>query len=140
MRITIALTGETAVQIFEIYIYLLVTIYIRVDLSEHLSEMYPRAPYWLSVNFGSGNGSIGTVMPQTIPWVNVYTVCAMKIGSVGTNFSEILIRINIFSFKRVHLKMSSAKGWPFCLGLNVLKLKFERTVDFNEHDELVYEI
>ena len=39
---------------------------------------------------------------------------------LGTNFSEILIEILIFSFKKMHLKVSSAKRRPFCLGLNVL--------------------
>ena len=31
----------------------------------------------------------------------------------GTNFSEILIEINTFSFKKMHLKMSSGKWRPF---------------------------
>ena len=35
--------------------------------------------------------------------------------------SEILIEILIFSFKKMRLKVSSAKRRPFCLGLNVLK-------------------
>ena len=38
----------------------------------------------------------------------------------GTNFSEILIEILIFSFKKMPLKISYAKRRPFCLGLNVL--------------------
>ena len=38
-----------------------------------------------------------------------------------TNFSEILIGIQIFSFKKIHLKMSSGKWRPSCLSLNVLK-------------------
>ena len=38
----------------------------------------------------------------------------------GTNFSEILLGIQTFSFKKMHWKMSSAKWRPFCLGLNVL--------------------
>ena len=37
-----------------------------------------------------------------------------------TNFSEILIEIYVFSFKKMHLKMSSGKWRPFCLGLSVL--------------------
>ena len=45
----------------------------------------------------------------------------LLIRSSGTNFSEILSEIHIFSFKKMHLKMSSAKWRPFCLGLNVLK-------------------
>ena len=39
---------------------------------------------------------------------------------LGTNFSEILSEIHTFSFKKIHLKTSSAKRRPFCLGLNVL--------------------
>ena len=35
---------------------------------------------------------------------------------------EILIGIQTFPFKKMHLKMSSAKWRPFCLGLNVLTL------------------
>ena len=40
---------------------------------------------------------------------------------LGTNFSDILIGNQTFSFKKMHLKMSSAKWRPFCLGLNVLQ-------------------
>ena len=43
----------------------------------------------------------------------------LLIGPCGTNFSEILIGIHTFSFKKIHLKMSSTKFRPFCLGLNV---------------------
>ena len=44
----------------------------------------------------------------------------LLIRSLGTNFSEILIEILIFSFKKMRLNVSSAKRRPFCLGLNVL--------------------
>ena len=37
----------------------------------------------------------------------------LLIGPLGTNFSEILIGIQTFSFKKMHLKMSSAKWRPF---------------------------
>ena len=47
----------------------------------------------------------------------------LLIGPLGTNFSEILTRIQTFSLKKTHLKMSSGKWRPFCLGLNVLKTK-----------------
>ena len=46
----------------------------------------------------------------------------LSIGLLGTNFSEILIQILTISFKKMHLKVSSAKWRPFCLGLNVLTL------------------
>ena len=39
---------------------------------------------------------------------------------IGPNFSEILIDILIFSFMKMHSKVSSGKWWPFCLRLNVL--------------------
>ena len=58
---------------------------------------------------------------QAIIWTNAGM---LFIGPIGTNFNEILIKIHIFSFKKMHLKMSSAKWRPFCLGLNVLKPTF----------------
>ena len=39
---------------------------------------------------------------------------------MGTNFSEILIKILTFSFKKMRLKVSSAKWRLLCLGFNVL--------------------
>ena len=54
---------------------------------------------------------------QAIIWTNAGI---LLIGPWGTNFTEILIGINTFSFKKIHSKMSSAKWRPFCLGLNVL--------------------
>ena len=54
---------------------------------------------------------------QAIIWTNAGI---LLIGPLGTNFSEILIGIQTFSFKKMHLKMSSAKWRPFCLGLNML--------------------
>ena len=35
-------------------------------------------------------------------------------------FREIWIKIDVFSFKKMHLNMSSAKYRPFCLGPNVV--------------------
>ena len=45
----------------------------------------------------------------------------LLIGPLGTNFSEILIEIHTFSFKKMPFKLSSGKWRPFCLGLNVLR-------------------
>ena len=44
----------------------------------------------------------------------------LLIGPLATNFSEILIEMYMFSFKKMHLKMSSGSWGPLCLGLNVL--------------------
>ena len=54
---------------------------------------------------------------QAIIWINAGI---LLIGPLGTNFSEIQIGIQTFSYKKMHLKMSSVKWRPFCLGLNVL--------------------
>ena len=54
---------------------------------------------------------------QAIIWTNDGM---LLIAPLGTNFSEILIEILTFSFKKMHLKVLSAKWRPFCLGLNVL--------------------
>ena len=53
---------------------------------------------------------------QAIIWTNAGI---LLIGPLGTNFGENWIEIQIFSFRKMHLKMS-AKWRPFCLGLNVL--------------------
>ena len=66
---------------------------------------------------GSDNG-LSPGRRQAIIWTNAGI---LLIRPLGTNFSEILIRIQTFSFKKMHLKMSSAKWHPFCLGLNVLR-------------------
>ena len=55
---------------------------------------------------------------QAIVWMNHTRI--LFIGRLGTNFSEILIEIHIFSFKKMHLKMLSGNWRPFCLVLNVL--------------------
>ena len=66
---------------------------------------------------GSDNG-LSPGRRQAINW----TIAGiLLIRTLGTNFSEILSEIRAFSFKKMHLKMSSAKWRPFCLGLNVLK-------------------
>ena len=57
---------------------------------------------------------------QAIIWTNAGI---LLIGPLGTNLSEILSEIHTFSMKKVHLKMSSGKWRPFCLGLNVLRAR-----------------
>ena len=46
----------------------------------------------------------------------------LLIWPLGANFSELSIGIQTFSFKKMHLKMSSAKWRPFFLGSNVLSV------------------
>ena len=71
---------------------------------------------------GSDNG-LSHGRRQAIIWTNAGK---LLIGHLGTNFSEILSEIHTFSFKKMHLKMSSGKCRPFCLGLNVLKVDSQK--------------
>ena len=51
---------------------------------------------------------------QAIIWTNAGI---LLIRTLRTHFSQMLCEIHSFSFKKMHLKMSSAKGRPFSLGL-----------------------
>ena len=65
---------------------------------------------------GSDNG-LSPGQCQAIIWTNAWILLN---GSLGATFSEISSEINIFSFKKMHLKMSSGNWQPSCLSLNVL--------------------
>ena len=65
---------------------------------------------------GSDNG-LSPGRRQAIIWTSAGI---LLIGPLGTHFNEILIVIQILLFKKMHMKMSSAKWRPFCLGLKVL--------------------
>ena len=78
---------------------------------------------------GSDNG-LSPGRRQAIIWTNAGI---LLIRTLGTNFSEILSGIHVFSFKKMHFKMSSAKWRPFCLGLNVLKLSFWCIIFYLRH-------
>ena len=67
---------------------------------------------------GSDNG-LSPDRRQAIIWTNTGL---LLIGPLGTNFSEFLIKILTFSFKKMRLKVSSAKRRTFCLGLNELNV------------------
>ena len=58
---------------------------------------------------GSDNG-LSPGRRQTIIWTNAGI---LLIRPLGTNFSEILIGVHTFSFRKMELKMSSAKWRPF---------------------------
>ena len=70
---------------------------------------------------GSDNG-LSPGRHQAIIWTNAGI---LLIGPLGTNFDEILIEIHTFSFKKMHLKMSSAKQRLYCLGFNVFRWVWE---------------
>ena len=59
----------------------------------------------------TGSALVQPIRHQAITWTNAHL---LSIGPLGTNFSEIWINIQNFSFKKIHLKISSAKWRPFC--------------------------
>ena len=69
---------------------------------------------------GSDNG-LSPGRRQAIIWTNDGI---LLIRTLGTNFSEILSEILTLSFKKMRLKVSSAKCRPYCLGLNVLNIVY----------------
>ena len=66
----------------------------------------------ICVSISSGIG-LSPVRRQAITWTNVHL---LSIGPVGTNCSEIQIKIQIIPFKKMHLKMLSVKWRTFCPG------------------------
>ena len=82
-----------------------------------LTHCSPVMHIWISklTIIGSDNG-LSPVGYQAIIWTNVVS---LSIGPVGTNFNQLVFKIQTFSFTKMHLKMSG-KWRPFCLSLNVL--------------------
>ena len=88
---------------------------ITVLLLTHLGRVMHICVSKLTI-IGSDNG-LSPDRRQAIIWTNEGI---LLIGPLGTNASETLIEIHTFSFKKMHLKMSSGRWRPYCLGLNVL--------------------
>ena len=83
-----------------------------------------------------------TILPVWRQWIIWTNAVILSIGSPATNFNEILIEIHTFSFEKIHLKMSSEKWRPFCLGLNVLRygpmhVLVAAMICCNKHDKIV---
>ena len=100
----------------------------RFHMFRRLMKFHP-SPYFLTrrgratyicvsklILIGSDNG-LSPGRHQAIIWTNAGV---LLIGPLGINFSEILIKIKTFSFKKMHLEMSSAKWRLFRLDLNEL--------------------
>ena len=108
-------------------------IYVKISFEEHkqnlkkkpfrFNSLRPSGAYICvskRTTIGSDNG-LAPSRRQAIIWTNAEIIL---IQTLGTNFSEILREIYTFSFKKMHLKISSGKYRLSCLGLNVLKLKW----------------
>ena len=81
--------------------------------------------YWVII--ASGNG-LSPVRQQAITWTNADI---LSIGPPGANFPEIWIKVPLFSFKEMPLKMSSAKCRPFCSDMHELNSVYIRNWDSN---------
>ena len=105
-----------------LFILLSIPLISRNVISPSACNLHPPLTHWGQVThicasklaiIGSDNG-LPPGRRQAIVWTNAGI---LLIGPLGANFSEILIAISIFSFKKMDFKMSSGKWRPFCLGL-----------------------
>ena len=79
-------------------------------------EAEKRIYAWVKhAHIASDNGW-SPIRRYAIIWTNAVI---FPISTQGTYFSEIWFKIKKISFKKMHLKMSSAEWRPCCLGLNV---------------------
>ena len=68
---------------------------------------------WISIGLGNG---LSSIRHQATTWTNAYL---FSIEPIGTNSSEIWMKIQNFSFKKKHLKTLSVKRRTFCPGLGM---------------------
>ena len=85
---------------------------------------------------GSDNG-LSPGRRQAIIWTNDGI---LLIRPWGTNFSEIVIGNQIFSLKKIRLKMSSAKCCSFRLGLNVSEEAMMRSFDVYSRHGMCFDL
>ena len=75
-------------------------------------------------------------------WGRVTHICVSKLTIIGSNNGLLPDRRQAISFKKMHLKMSSGKWRPSCLGLNVLMAlpagRLPITSGFPAHDKTSY--
>ena len=100
---------------------------IRLTLLTHWGRVMQICISKISI-IGSDNG-LSTGQCKAIIWNNNGI---LLIGPLGTNFREVLIKLYIFSFKKMHLKMSSGNWQPFCLCLNVLWLGYQCVLNIQQ--------
>ena len=97
--------GQTLYQLAKVYIEILAAIFLI-----HWGRVTHICVHSLTINVSDNSLSPGR--RQAIIWTNAGI---LLIWPLGTNFSEVLIKIHTFPFKKMHLKLG-----PFCLSLIVL--------------------
>ena len=89
---------------------------LKTDLATHWDWV---THIWVSkLTSISSDISLSRGRCQANIWTNARI---LLIGSLRTKFSEISSEIHTFSFKKMHFKIRSGRGRPFCLGPNMLK-------------------
>ena len=108
--------------IIERIYYSLTLISVSQLISPDLTSPHPTTSYLTHICVGNLTiiGSDNGLSPGRRQAIIRTNAGILLIGPLGTNFNENLIGIHSFSFKKMHLKMSSGKWRPFCLGLKVL--------------------
>ena len=95
--------------------------YMNITIDHNVEVLVePEWRIYASVNYtttGLDNG-LSPGGRQAIIWTNAEILLT---APFGTNFSEILFETRTFSFKKLHLKMSSGKWQSPFPGLKVLK-------------------
>ena len=85
-----------------------------------LISSYCAAYIYASVNRVSVVSDSG-LSPIRRQAINLTNSELLQIGPLGTKLCKLLIGTQTFPFKKIHLKTSSVKWRPFCLGPNVLR-------------------
>ena len=110
----------------------------HITIWHHLNQWWPKSCHHMASLCHNGLTHWGRVMHICVSKLTIIgSVNCLSLGwcqaifwttdgilltdTLGTNYSEILIEIQTFSFKKMHLKMSSRKWQPSCLGLNTLR-------------------
>ena len=85
----------------------------EISLHFHSKLISPLYHIYASVNWVS-TGSDNALSPIWCQAIILTNAGSLSIGLLGTKFSEILIKIQAFSFTKMDLKICSAKWPPFC--------------------------
>ena len=90
----------------------------RTNANNVFQLISPECPKYASVNWVSISSANGLTPRRHKAnfWTNAGT---LLIWPLEKNISDILIKIHIFAFKKVYLKISSVKWRPFCFGLSL---------------------
>ena len=88
----------------------------------YITEMDKSYNPWMNNSLWSSDAIWWHRSGSTLAWVMACVsdgTESFPTGLLKTNFNQIVFEIQSSSFKKMHLKMSTKKCWPFCLCFNV---------------------